>query len=93
MLTVADIIVLHNLNLLRDENLSVLTKKNKKKQKNKQKKENKRKTKKEKTKEKQDAELKKWVRAHEVLRITRSEERRVGKECLRLCRSRWSPYH
>ena len=28
----------------------------------------------------------------EVLR-GRSEERRVGKECLRLCRSRWSPYH
>ena len=25
--------------------------------------------------------------------INRSEERRVGKECLRLCRSRWSPYH
>ena len=25
--------------------------------------------------------------------FTRSEERRVGKECLRLCRSRWSPYH
>ena len=25
--------------------------------------------------------------------IHRSEERRVGKECLRLCRSRWSPYH
>ena len=23
----------------------------------------------------------------------RSEERRVGKECLRLCRSRWSSYH
>jgi acetyl-CoA acyltransferase len=23
----------------------------------------------------------------------RSEERRVGKECRRLCRSRWSPYH
>ena len=23
----------------------------------------------------------------------RSEERRVGKECLRLCRSRWWPYH
>ena len=23
----------------------------------------------------------------------RSEERRVGKECFRLCRSRWSPYH
>ena len=26
-------------------------------------------------------------------RASRSEERRVGKECLRLCRSRWSPYH
>ena len=25
--------------------------------------------------------------------LGRSEERRVGKECLRLCRSRWSPYH
>ena len=24
---------------------------------------------------------------------TRSEERRVGKECEDLCRSRWSPYH
>ena len=23
----------------------------------------------------------------------RSEERRVGKECVSLCRSRWSPYH
>ena len=23
----------------------------------------------------------------------RSEERRVGKECNRSCRSRWSPYH
>jgi 3-methyl-2-oxobutanoate hydroxymethyltransferase len=27
------------------------------------------------------------------LSSTRSEERRVGKECRRLCRSRWSPYH
>ena len=27
------------------------------------------------------------------LKTSRSEERRVGKECLRLCRSRWSPYH
>jgi Ca-activated chloride channel family protein len=26
-------------------------------------------------------------------RANRSEERRVGKECRRLCRSRWSPYH
>src|SRR5213594_4682658 len=25
--------------------------------------------------------------------LPRSEERRVGKECERLCRSRWSPYH
>ena len=24
---------------------------------------------------------------------SRSEERRVGKECSELCRSRWSPYH
>jgi hypothetical protein len=27
------------------------------------------------------------------LRLDRSEERRVGKECTALCRSRWSPYH
>ena len=26
-------------------------------------------------------------------RLDRSEERRVGKECLHQCRSRWSPYH
>ena len=25
--------------------------------------------------------------------LGRSEERRVGKECLSQCRSRWSPYH
>jgi hypothetical protein len=25
--------------------------------------------------------------------FVRSEERRVGKECLLGCRSRWSPYH
>jgi alkylation response protein AidB-like acyl-CoA dehydrogenase len=25
--------------------------------------------------------------------LNRSEERRVGKECRTLCRSRWSPYH
>src|SRR3546814_13280453 len=25
--------------------------------------------------------------------LSRSEERRVGKECDRTCRSRWSPYH
>ena len=32
------------------------------------------------------------IRPIQIL-ILRSEERRVGKECLRLCRSRWSPYH
>src|SRR3546814_19432852 len=26
-------------------------------------------------------------------RLGRSEERRVGKECVSTCRSRWSPYH
>src|SRR3546814_10966531 len=25
--------------------------------------------------------------------VTRSEERRVGKECVSTCRSRWAPYH
>src|SRR3546814_18466909 len=25
--------------------------------------------------------------------MLRSEERRVGKECVSTCRSRWSPYH
>ena len=29
----------------------------------------------------------------EALRVQRSEERRVGKECMVQCRSRWSPYH
>src|SRR3546814_10862892 len=28
-----------------------------------------------------------------VADMLRSEERRVGKECVRTCRSRWSPYH
>src|SRR3546814_20017030 len=27
------------------------------------------------------------------VRRYRSEERRVGKECVSTCRSRWSPYH
>src|SRR3546814_10581663 len=27
------------------------------------------------------------------LNCCRSEERRVGKECVSTCRSRWSPYH
>src|SRR3546814_14074325 len=29
----------------------------------------------------------------QVLATSRSEERRVGKECVSTCRSRWSPYH
>src|SRR3546814_16879665 len=29
----------------------------------------------------------------EPYRSPRSEERRVGKECVSTCRSRWSPYH
>ena len=29
----------------------------------------------------------------QLTRVERSEERRVGKECPSLCRSRWSPYH
>src|SRR3546814_20184964 len=32
-------------------------------------------------------------RLDETLRIFRSEERRVGKECVSTCRSRWSPSH
>src|SRR3546814_15301364 len=33
--------------------------------------------------------------ARDTIRILswRSEERRVGKECVSTCRSRWSPYH
>src|SRR3546814_11804378 len=28
-----------------------------------------------------------------ILYLFRSEDRRVGKECVSTCRSRWSPYH
>src|SRR3546814_4301351 len=31
--------------------------------------------------------------ASTVRPVARSEERRVGKECVSPCRSRWSPYH
>src|SRR3546814_13393997 len=31
--------------------------------------------------------------ARELNRTDRSEERRVGKECVSTCRSRWSPFH
>ena len=33
-----------------------------------------------------------WFYKHRMFFI-RSEERRVGKECSVVCRSRWSPYH
>src|SRR3546814_19704628 len=33
------------------------------------------------------------IRASEKRFYQRSEERRVGKECVSTCRSRWSPYH
>src|SRR3546814_15029432 len=32
-------------------------------------------------------------RAGQLGRCNRSEERRVGKECVSTCSSRWSPYH
>ena len=44
----------------------------------------------------ESAGFKPWPKApakSDVRPGSRSEERRVGKECLRLCRSRWSPYH
>src|SRR3546814_6362982 len=33
------------------------------------------------------------VTPRERILVERSEERRVGKECVSTCRSRWSPYH
>ena len=35
----------------------------------------------------------KWSTVSKSVGTQRSEERRVGKECRALCRSRWSPYH
>src|SRR3546814_11067087 len=34
-----------------------------------------------------------WVQWQNRSKVKRSEERRVGKECVSTCRSRWSPYH
>ena len=34
-----------------------------------------------------------WCMCGSNAAVVRSEERRVGKECPELCRSRWSPYH
>src|SRR3546814_7594198 len=33
------------------------------------------------------------AREQDLIAKSRSEERRVGKECVSTCRSRWSPYH
>src|SRR3546814_13716030 len=32
------------------------------------------------------------VKGGDIARLQRSEERRVGKECVSTCRSRWSPF-
>src|SRR3546814_15519184 len=48
-----------------------------------------------------DRNTRRVVMTHEAQRfkigadyiLSRSEERRVGKECVSTCRSRWSPYH
>src|SRR3546814_3100472 len=34
-----------------------------------------------------------YIHNQPLPRCDRSEERRVGKECVSTCRSRWSPYH
>src|SRR3546814_11760151 len=34
-----------------------------------------------------------WTGISDTNETLRSEERRVGKECVSTCRSRWSPYH
>src|SRR3546814_1556479 len=34
-----------------------------------------------------------WDHSTKIELVIRSEERRVGKECVSTCRSRWSPYH
>src|SRR3546814_938414 len=38
-------------------------------------------------------EIRKYVASCDSCQKVRSEERRVGKECVSTCRSRWSPYH
>ena len=40
-----------------------------------------------------EAVRKSWEEEEALVDADRSEERRVGKECALLCRSRWSPYH
>src|SRR3546814_2536184 len=38
-------------------------------------------------------DMAKLIRHNWPAQRVRSEERRVGKECVSTCRSRWSPYH
>src|SRR3546814_12843215 len=40
-----------------------------------------------------DAEVLAAADEHGLAMVFRSEVRRVGKECVSTCRSRWSPYH
>src|SRR3546814_17560240 len=40
----------------------------------------------------EDTRTSRWT-ASSSASAGRSEERRVGKECVSTCRSRWSPYH
>src|SRR3546814_19029079 len=37
--------------------------------------------------------LNSYAQYYRIVLKRRSEERRVGKECVSTCRSRWSPYH
>src|SRR3546814_17829061 len=37
--------------------------------------------------------IRRFIIADEPFSIERSEERRVGKECVRTCSTRWSPDH
>ena len=43
--------------------------------------------------ERREAQEEKEMVKSLVSDMSRSEERRVGKECVSTCRSRWSPYH
>src|SRR3546814_7753313 len=39
------------------------------------------------------SQITRHVRRARIVSINRSEERRVGKECVSTCRYRWSQYH
>src|SRR3546814_15925435 len=46
-----------------------------------------------KTVEQRGENMQRWTKRQFLAASARSEERRVGKECVSTCRSRWSPYH